>query len=83
MGYKTVTVTVDADVWIDDVINEIDDQELIDELTGRGYTVTKNDSPQVFDTYDWKFLLELIDRQKYNWELRRVRDKVLEAISTK
>lgn len=81
MPYKTVTV--DVEVYVDDVINEMDDQELIDELTSRGYLVTKDVNPQVFDTYDWKFLLELLDQQKCNWELRRLRDKVLEAFSTR
>lgn len=81
MPYKTVTV--DVEVYVDEVIGEADDQELIDELTNRGYSVTKDVNPLVFDTYDWKFLLELIDQQKCNWELRRVRDKVLEAFSTR
>jgi hypothetical protein len=80
MGYKTVTVTVDADVYIDDVINEMDDQELIDELEGRGYNVTKNVAEQEgFDRFDWQFILELIDRQRPDWELRRLREKVIGA----
>ena len=78
MGYKTVTV--DVDVYIDDVINEMDDKELIDELNIRGYTVTK-DAEVVgkFDKYDWELLLELIDKQPETWYTRRVREKVSEA----
>ena len=78
MGYKTVTV--DVDVYVDDVIDEMDDQELIDELNIRGYTVTK-DAEVVgkFDKYDWELLLELIDKQPETWYTRRVREKVSEA----
>ena len=78
MGYKTVTV--DVDVYVDDVINEMDDQELIDELEGRGYNVIKGNAEQEgFDRFDWQFILELIDRQRPNWELRRLREKVIGA----
>ena len=44
MGYRTVNV--DVDVYVDDVINEADDQELIDELNRRGYTVSKGTTEQ-------------------------------------
>lgn len=77
MGYRTVTV--DVDVYIDDVINEVDDQALIDELNSRGYTVSKEPERESFDREDWQFLLELLDRQQPNWELRRVRDKLMDA----
>lgn len=77
MGYRTVTV--DVDVYIDDVINEVDDQALIDELNSRGYTVTKDPEREAFDREDWHFLLEMLDRQQPNWELRRVRDKLMDA----
>jgi len=77
MGYKTVTV--DVDVFVDDVIDEIDDQELIDVLESRGYTVTKEPVVEDFDREDWQFLLEMIDRQPPHWEIRRLRDKLFEA----
>jgi hypothetical protein len=77
MGYKTVTV--DVDVYVDDVINEMDDQELIDELNSRGYTVSKDVERESFDREDWHFLLEMLDKQQANWYNRRVRDKLLEA----
>ena len=77
MGYKTVTV--DVDVYVDDVINEMDDQELIDELNGRGYTVTKDVEREAFDREDWQFLLEMLDKTPETWYTRRVREKVSEA----
>ena len=77
MGYRTVTV--DVDVYVDDVINEADDQELIDELNSRGYTVSKDPERETFDREDWRFLLEMLDKQETNWYNRRVRDKLLEA----
>jgi hypothetical protein len=76
MGYRTVNV--DVDVYVDDVINEADDQELIDELNRRGYTVSKGTEGGL-DREDWQFLLEVIDSQPANWFTRRVRDKVVEA----
>ena len=77
MGYKTVTV--DVDVYVDDVINEMDDQELIDELNSRGYTVTKDPERESFDREDWHFLLEMIDKNTETWYTRRVREKLMEA----
>jgi hypothetical protein len=78
MGYKTVTV--DVDVYVDDVINEMDDQELIDELNSRGYTVTKDaDVVKVFEREDWQFLIEMIDKNPQTWYTRRVREKLSEA----
>ena len=78
MGYKTVTV--DVDVYVDDVINEMDDQELIDELNSRGYTVTKDaDVVEAFEREDWQFLLEMLDKQPVTWYTYRVRNKLLEA----
>jgi len=77
MGYKTVTV--DVDVYDDDVINEMDDHELIDELNSRGYTVSKDVERESFEREDWQFLLEMIDKNPQTWYTRRVREKVSEA----
>ena len=78
MGYRTVTV--DVDVYVDDVINEADDQELIDELENRGYTCVKDDGAfEVFDKYDWLKLQEIVDQLPRNWETDRLRDKILDA----
>ncbi len=79
MGYKHNTVSVYVDVDVNDVIDEMDDQELIDELESRGYTVTKEPVVEGFDREDWQFLLEMIDRQPPHWETRRLRDKLFEA----
>lgn len=77
MGYKTVTV--DVEVYVDDVIDEMDDQELIDELESRGYTVTKGVERELFDREDWHFLLNLLDKQPTTWYTHRVRDKLMGA----
>ena len=80
MAYKHRTVTVDVDVYIDDVINEADDEQLIDELNSRGYTVTKDaDVVEAFEREDWQFLLEMLDKNPQTWYTRRVREKLLEA----
>ena len=77
MGYKTVTI--DVDVYVDDVINEMDDQELIDQLNLRGYTVTKDIEREAFEREDWQFLLEMIDKNPQTWYSLRVREKLMEA----
>ena len=77
MGYKTVTV--DVDVYVDDVIDEMDDQEFIDILNSRGYTVTKEPVVEGFEREDWQFLLEMLDKSPITWYTRRVREKLLEA----
>ena len=76
MGYRTVNV--DVDVYVDDVINEADDQELIDELNRRGYTVSKGTEGGL-DREDWQFLIEILDKQTETWYTRRVRDKLMAA----
>ena len=78
MGYKTVTL--DVDIYVDDVINEADDQDLIDELNSRGYTVTKEPERESFDREDWKLLLELVDNVSETVYTRRVRDKLVEQL---
>jgi hypothetical protein len=77
MGYKTVTV--DVDVYVDDVIDEMDDQDFIDILEGRGYTVSKDPERESFEREDWQFLLEMLDKTPETWYTRRVREKVAEA----
>lgn len=77
MGYTTVTV--DVDVYVDDIIDDMDDQDLIDELNSRGYTVSKDTERESFEREDWRFLLELVDKNTETWYTRRVRDKLFEA----
>ena len=76
MGYKTVTV--DVDIYVDDVINEMDDSELIDEMNQRGYTCIK-EAEAGLEREDWHFLLDMLDKQESNWYNRRVRDKLMAA----
>ena len=77
MGYKTVTV--DVDVYVDDVIDGMDDQDFIDILEGRGYFVSKEESRESFDMEDWKLLLEIVDTVPETVYTRRVREKLMEA----
>jgi len=79
MGYKHNTVSVYVDVDVNDVIDEMDDQDFIDILEGRGYTVTKGVDVETFDREDWQFLLEMVDKTPLTWYTRRVRDKLLSA----
>ena len=75
MGYKTVTV--DVDVYIDDVINEMDDKELIDELNSRGYHVEKDPfEHNDIDKFELDWLLELVDKNNKDVYTNRVRDKL-------
>jgi hypothetical protein len=77
---RTQTVTVDVEVYVDDVIGDIDDQELVDELVSRGYYVAEGDEdPQVLDKYDWKKLEEIISELPYHWENEILRKKIIEA----
>ena len=77
---RTQTVTVDVDVYIDDVIDEIDDQELVDELQSRGYYVEKGDGdPNVLDKDDWRKLEEILTELPYHWENEILRKKIIEA----
>jgi hypothetical protein len=73
---KSIETWVEFDVELD----EFDDDELVEELELRGYVVTK-DAPQDagFDRYDWILLQELIDQQPRNYELDRLREKVMFA----
>ena len=79
MGYKHNTVSVYVDVDVNDVIDEMDDQDFIDILEGRGYSVTKGVEVETFDREDWQFLLEMVDKTPVTWYTRRVRDKLSEA----
>lgn len=76
MSYKTVTV--DVDVYVDDVLNEMSDEDFIEVLKERGYCVTKEHSDE-FDREDWFYLIEMIDKIPETWYTRRVREKLLRA----
>ena len=69
------TVTVDVDVYLD----EFNDDDIVEELEGRGYTVTKYQEVETFDREDWQLLLELVDSVPETVYTRRVREKIMEA----
>ena len=73
MTYKTVEV--DVDVYLD----EWEDQELINELKDRGRKIWVDDQSSRFDNADWNMLLQIVDQQPRNWELDRVREKIIAA----
>ena len=52
MPYKTVTV--DVDVYVDDVITDADSDDLIWELEKRGYYISKNEVEDVLLTDEEK-----------------------------
>jgi hypothetical protein len=77
---RTATITVDVDVYVDDVIGDIDDDDLVEELEQRGYYVEKGDGdPQVLDKYDWRKLEDIITDLPYHWENEILRKKIIEA----
>lgn len=78
MPYKTVTV--DVDVFVDDVLDDIDDDDLVAELSSRGYVcIEEGSGREVFDKYDWLQLQEIVERLPRTWETDRLRDKILDA----
>ena len=70
---------VTVEVHTDEVLDNLSDEELLEELKDRGYTVVKGDEQEVFDRDDWSLLLEMVDKQPTTWYNRRIRDKLLEA----
>ena len=79
MRYKTVNVDVDVDVYIGDIIDSLDDEDLIDELNRRGYIVNKDTEYGRFDREDLNLLIEIIDQTPETIYSRRVRDKLFSA----
>ena len=74
------TVTADIDIYVDEIIGDLDDQDLIDELESRGYYVAEGDhDPQVFDKDDWEKLEEILNKLPYHWENEQLRKKIIEA----
>jgi len=68
MAYVTVDVDIDLD--------EFDDDELVEEVKARGYTVVEEEVEK-FDMEDWKLLLEIVDTVPETVYTRRVRDKLM------
>lgn len=65
-------VTVDVDVYLD----EFDNDELVEEVKARGYTVVE-ENVEKFDMEDWKLLLEIVDTVPETVYTRRVREKLM------
>lgn len=65
-------VTVDVDIYLD----EFNDDELVEEVKARGYTVVEEEVEK-FDTEDWKLLLEIVDNVPETVYTRRVREKLM------
>lgn len=70
------TVTVDVDITLD----EFDDNDLVEELQARGYTVLEEEVMEDFERSDLEYLLSLVDKSEQSWYTVRVRDKLLTAI---
>jgi len=69
------TVTVDVDVDILDVIDEVSDEDLIAEMNSRGYNVQKEEfDTSTIDREDLNYLLELVSDT--DLEGRRVYEKL-------
>jgi hypothetical protein len=74
-------ISVEAEVYIDDVVNQIDDQTLTSELKRRGYKIL--DTDYNLQQEDYMFLLDLVDKQPQTWYTLRVRDKIFTALNMK
>lgn len=83
--YTTISVTAEVDV--DDVINELDDEDLVEELSERGYTCVKGnfDFEATLTKEEIDLLIAHIDIRvlPLSWEWRRIRDKLMAMDYTK
>ena len=81
-------VSISQQVWVDIDLEEFDDDELVEEMEDRGYSVTKN--PLQNTNYDdlkniaWLLTLNkteeaLIQLERLLPELRGIRDKIKSA----
>jgi hypothetical protein len=69
---KTVTIDIEID------LDNFNDDELVDELTERGYTVTNGlTACDDFDKDDWQYLINLVDNTQKTWYTHRIRDKLM------
>ena len=68
-----------AYVTVDVELDEFNDDELVEELESRGYTVVEEEEEvKKFEMEDWKLLLEIIDTVPETVYTRRVRDKLMD-----
>ena len=66
-----------AYVTVDVELDEFNDDELVEELESRGYTVVEEEEIKKFEMEDWKLLLEIIDTVPETVYTRRVREKLM------
>ena len=66
-----------AYVTVDVELDEFNDDELVEELESRGYTVVEEEEVKKFEMEDWKLLLEIIDTVPETVYTRRVREKLM------
>lgn len=70
MAYVTVDVDID--------LGNFSDNELVDELESREYTVTKESNEyDELDKDDWQYLINLVDNTQKTWYTHRIRDKLM------
>ena len=67
-----------AYVTVDVELDEFNDDELVEELESRGYTVVEEEEVKKFEMEDWKLLLEIIDTVPETVYTRRVRNKLMD-----
>jgi sulfur transfer complex TusBCD TusB component (DsrH family) len=83
--YTTISVTAEVDV--DDVIRELDDEDLVEELQNRGYTCVKGnfDFEAALTKEEIDLLIAHIDIRALplDWEWKRIRDKLMTMDYTK
>ena len=65
-------VTIDVD------LAEFDDDELVEEVKARGYTIVEAEELVKFEMEDWKLLLEIVDTVPETVYTRRVREKLMD-----
>ena len=67
-----------AYVTVDVELDEFNDDELVEELESRGYTVVEEEEVKKFEMEDWKLLLEIVDTVPETVYTRRVRNKLMD-----
>ena len=66
-----------AYVTVDVELDEFNDDELVEELESRGYTVVEEEEVKKFEMEDWKLLLEIVDTVPETVYTLRVREKLM------
>ena len=81
------TIRVHAEVDLDDVLYEVDDEDLIEEIQNRGYNCSKNiiDPEVLLTKEELDLIIAHIDirERPIHWEWQRIRDKLMKMDYTK